>query len=341
MVTRLLTRRLRLLFPLFVVLLVVFAPAIHFSDHSLAPGFASADEGEGGDGDEGEDEENEPEDRADNDNDDNGKGNCEHGENGEDKGKGKKKGHQKCDDVEVNPVPLAQLYLVAVACQFQGDANLTTCLFVGGTEHGTGDVTRLSVPEEMACTEVTGGQFASVSEEGLGQALSSTDGSPTVTLIFAGRVRTSGEATYRVTTPNGQFPAKGPGLQCGETSNVAAPTDMSATAGAVRVIANDCPAGVDPQSADWYATCATASSGVTFRLLENGVSSDSAKTGATDESGNLSFDNLPAGTYHLLEDDGNWCHAESDSVDANGDVVVRNNERSTVWIFHCPPAVSS
>jgi hypothetical protein len=37
----------------------------------------------------------------------------------------------------------------------------------------------------------------------------------------------------------------------------------------------------------------------------------------------------------MSEDGGNWCHAESDSVNAQGDVTVRANERSTVWIFHC------
>jgi hypothetical protein len=316
--------------PILVVFFVVLAPAVHFADHSFSPGFASADEGEGeGEGDD---------DQADNGN--KGKGNCNNGENGEDKGKGKKKGHHKCDE-EVNPVPLAQLYLVAVSCQYQGAANVTTCLFVGGTEHGTSDVTRVSIPEDMACTEVTGGTFASVAEDGVGQALASAEGSQSVTLVFAGRVRTSGEASYRVTTPNGLFPATGPGLQCGESSNVPAPTDMSATAGAIRVIAYDCPAGVDPATADWYATCATPSAGVTFRALENGVSSDSAKTGATDENGSVTFENLDAGTYHLTEDDGNWCHAESDSVDETGDVIVRANERSTVWIFHCPAAVSS
>jgi hypothetical protein len=337
MIAHLFSGRLRLLLPILVVIFVVLAPAIHFSGHAVSPGFASADEGEGGD------EDNEDEDEHEDELDDAGpgRGNCDKGEKGEDKGKGKKKGHHKCDDEEVNPEPLAQLYLVAVACQFQGNANVTTCLFVGGTENGASDVTRVSIPEEMACTEVTGGTFVSVSEDGPGQALASADGSQAVTLVFAGRVRTSGEASYRVTTPNGQFPATGPGLQCGEQTNVAAPTDMSSTAGAVRVIAYDCPAGVDPQTVDWYATCSMGSAGVTFRLLQNGVSSDSEKTGATDESGNLSFDNLPAGTFHLSEDDGNWCHAESDSVDENGDVVVRNNERSTVWIFHCLPAVSS
>jgi hypothetical protein len=42
----------------------------------------------------------------------------------------------------------------------------------------------------------------------------------------------------------------------------------------------------------------------------------------------------------MTEDGGNWCHAESDSVNAQGDVTVGVNERSTVWIFHCAGAGS-
>ncbi len=33
--------------------------------------------------------------------------------------------------------------------------------------------------------------------------------------------------------------------------------------------------------------------------------------------------------------DGDWCHAESDNVDEQGNVVVLAAEVSTVWVFHC------
>ena len=57
MIAYLFSSRLRLLLPILVVFFVVLAPAIHFADHSLAPGFVLADEGEGDDeDDEGEDE---------------------------------------------------------------------------------------------------------------------------------------------------------------------------------------------------------------------------------------------------------------------------------------------
>jgi hypothetical protein len=117
--------------------------------------------------------------------------------------------------------------------------------------------------------------------------------------------------------------------------------EQPATTGTILVIAFDCPAGVDPATVDWYSTCTTASSGVTFRLVLNGAPADSATTGTTDDQGNLTFGDLDPGTYHLTEETGDWCHAESDSVDEIGDVIVNANERSTVWIFHCPAAVAS
>jgi hypothetical protein len=37
----------------------------------------------------------------------------------------------------------------------------------------------------------------------------------------------------------------------------------------------------------------------------------------------------------LQEVDATWCHAESDSVNAKGEVVVAAGERASVWIFNC------
>src|SRR5215211_4133139 len=150
-----------------IALVLLIAPMIGFAEVQSAPSTGANDalrfmtddgdnSGEGG-GDENDDEGEDDDDdtsgpgNADDDDEDNagpGRGNCEKGEKGEDKGKGKKKGHHKCDDDDnvANPVAQAQLYLVAVSCQFQGGANLTTCLFVGGTENGTSDVTRVSIP---------------------------------------------------------------------------------------------------------------------------------------------------------------------------------------------------
>lgn len=44
---------------------------------------------------------------------------------------------------------------------------------------------------------------------------------------------------------------------------------------------------------------------------------------------------LAPGSYKLVEVDGTWCHAESNSVNAQGDVVVQANKLSEVWIWNC------
>jgi Prealbumin-like fold domain len=131
------------------------------------------------------------------------------------------------------------------------------------------------------------------------------------------------------------------------TQNVVTPTptpppsEPLATTGTLLVIAYDCQADISSELVDWLATCTTVSPGVTFRLVMNGAPADSATTGTTDDQGNLIFSDLDPGKYHLTEETGDWCYAESDGVDENGDVVVRANQRVTVWIFHCPPALAS
>ncbi|MFL5761909.1 MAG: prealbumin-like fold domain-containing protein [Thermomicrobiales bacterium] len=328
---RLLPSRGRLMILLTVTALAVLVlPVVSINVALNPPGIAFAKNKHGGGHGNGQAKAasvNKENDEGDDQGDDNGGGPNQNGKG--DEGKGKKKGHEK-------QVAQAKLYLVAVACQFQDDANATTCLFVGGTENGTGDVTRISIPHDMACAKVTGGSFSTATDDDGGQGFTSPDGAQAVTLVISGQVRTSGTASYRVTTANGLFPASGPGLRCGEPTTKPTSTELSATSGAVRVIAYKCPAGTTEQTADWYAKCTQPAASVTFNVVQTGVSSDNGKTGTTDDKGNVSFTNLAPATYHLTEENGDWCHAESDSVNAQGDVIVRANERSTVWIFHCP-----
>jgi len=56
---------------------------------------------------------------------------------------------------------------------------------------------------------------------------------------------------------------------------------------------------------------------------------------ATDSDGILRLTRLQPGIYDLKEVDAAWCHAESDSVNADGHVVVEAGQRSSVWIFNC------
>jgi hypothetical protein len=47
------------------------------------------------------------------------------------------------------------------------------------------------------------------------------------------------------------------------------------------------------------------------------------------------FGGLPPGIYRLEQTNGDWCHAESNSVNEQGDVIVEAGALATVWIFHC------
>jgi hypothetical protein len=97
-----------------------------------------------------------------------------------------------------------------------------------------------------------------------------------------------------------------------------------------------CPVTVPPARFDWYSRCDPQGQGVQFNLsVWDGSRFLPVITGTTDGDGILRFTRLQPGTYDLQEVDATWCHAESDSVNALGQVVVAAGERASVWIFNC------
>ncbi|MDP9368391.1 MAG: prealbumin-like fold domain-containing protein [Chloroflexota bacterium] len=197
----------------------------------------------------------------------------------------------------------------------------------------------------------------------------------TFTLVMTGRVTTGGTATYWFKTGDGVFPATGPGLRCGEFAtqqaveitpetevtgqDVISPEAESpgaaeiqitlevelvgtveaeaATSGAILVQTYACGAvPADPSAFDWYGACQPGGDGVPFTLRsKEGTQFSDAGDGATDAAGLLRFDALAPGTYRLRGVDVVWCHAESDNVDEQGDLVVEAGQPVTVWIFLC------
>jgi hypothetical protein len=114
------------------------------------------------------------------------------------------------------------------------------------------------------------------------------------------------------------------------------PEDLAGDTGAVTVYKYVCPITVPPAGFDWYGRCDPQGQGVQFTLsVWDGSRFLPIVTGATDGDGILRFTRLQPGTYDLQEVDATWCHAESDSVDAQGQVVVAAGERASVWIFNC------
>jgi uncharacterized surface anchored protein len=114
------------------------------------------------------------------------------------------------------------------------------------------------------------------------------------------------------------------------------PEDLAGDTGAITVYKYACPVITPSASFDWYGRCDPQGQGVRFSLsIWDGAKFTPLTIAATDGDGILRLTRLQPGTYDLKEVDATWCHAESDSVDANGHVVVAAGKRASVWIFNC------
>ncbi len=89
---------------------------------------------------------------------------------------------------------------------------------------------------------------------------------------------------------------------------------------------------------DWEEECRLSNQNASFSLAQYNAELQEfgePAIGQANPDGLLRFTNLRPGTYQLREVDGSWCHAESNSVNAQGDVVVTANRLSEVWIYNC------
>jgi uncharacterized surface anchored protein len=118
------------------------------------------------------------------------------------------------------------------------------------------------------------------------------------------------------------------------------PDPVTETTGTIVVhkFACELPATKRPANFNWFQECSVQSTGVKFGLSEflDGVFKPKSSS-ITDQNGILRFTDLRPGTYELKEIGGDWCFAESDSVDAQGNIVVTAGQRVNVWIFNCIP----
>jgi hypothetical protein len=79
--------------------------------------------------------------------------------------------------------------------------------------------------------------------------------------------------------------------------------------------------------------CVAAGEGIAFELTSD--STGRSQTGETRSDGRLVFTGLDDGAYDLDEVDSAWCKAESDRVDANGNLLVQNEGNTNVYIYNC------
>jgi hypothetical protein len=343
----------RLLALLVVLLGLLATPALGLPSVT-GPGVGLADEGEGGGDGDGSD--------GGGNGGDNGGNSGHDGEDGED-GHDGEDDEDECDDWDDEcprdaeffvqfPVAQAPIFRVEVDCVFDEPADRTICIFVGLVGQGVDSVTRIVVPHEVVCAEVVGGAFAESDEaDASAPGLASTNDDGTLALMLAGEVATEGEATYWVET-DALLPTTGPGLACtpprepldAETEptvelTVEGETEVTAETGAIEIHSFACGAVATDKVADWYGNCAEATADVEFAIaFWDGAAFVPQGTAATDDGGAARFPELPPGTYRVTAVDAVWCHAESDSVDERGEVIVVAGEPASVWTFFCDEA---
>lgn len=114
------------------------------------------------------------------------------------------------------------------------------------------------------------------------------------------------------------------------------PDPVTPTTGSIVVTKFACPVSAPPPGYDFDANCSPQGPGVRFALsFFDGEKFAPRATGATGADSILSFVDAAPGTYQLTEIGAAWCRAESDSVDANGNVIVTAGRRANVWIYNC------
>jgi len=130
-------------------------------------------------------------------------------------------------------------------------------------------------------------------------------------------------------------------LQSGQTMNCVLfniPEVPKKDMGTILVHKYVCDVKNPPKGFDFESECRLSDQNAKFSLATYNAETqkfDPPTTGRANPDGLLRFKDLKPGTYQLLEVDGKWCHAKSNSVDSKGNVVVKPNAYSEVWIYNC------
>ncbi len=272
------------------------------------------------------------------------------GKSKEDKDEKKKEEKDEKDDTgkQVETVPVAG-YVVAVDCHPTEDGDTTICDIAATAPDGGKDVSFVQLPAEALCAEVveTEAEFVDPDPNTHITGYKSRGSEGSLSLTLDGQVTTAGIATYWIKTGDGIFPVEGPGFSCdlaaepaGAEPTVTFEVEPTATpqpeTGTVAVEVLTC-AGVpaDTTGFDWFGECQPGIDPPRDFTLAPADDSASAVTAATDTDGTATFADLAPGDYLLTLADGAWCHAASDHVTAESEVVVEAGATSTVWIFIC------
>jgi hypothetical protein len=262
----------------------------------------------------------------------------------QDKDNGKKKGKGKKVKVVATPN-----YTVTVDCDYDDDSDQTTCEVAASAPSGAKNVQHVDLSAEEICAPVIGGDadYANPDPHTGVAGFRSHGTEARFSLVLSGQVATGGSANYWIKAASAIFPVRGPGFDCEPEQAAETPVpnatttppqltpEVSDSTGAILVRAYECPIATAQEDYDWHGQCQTASSGLRFRLIKIDTDTRDGLATSTSSAGEARFGMLQPGTYELTLADGDWCFAQSDSVDSDGDVIISAGERTTVWIFIC------
>src|SRR5579884_2069104 len=125
----------------------------------------------------------------------------------------------------------------------------------------------------------------------------------------------------------------------GTLNELILPSQGAVQTGTLQVQAAACDVSAPPANFDWHGQCTRPASGVPLALAPANNSNTAVRTTeTTGENGKATFASLPPGLYQLNQTSGGWCHAESDSVDAKGNLRITAGQTAQVWIFECAGA---
>lgn len=272
-------------------------------------------------------------------------------ESGKNEGKDEKKdkkekdnGKKDKDDKNDNgpAITPSDGYEVDVACEYDANADTTTCTFAAIAPKDAKKIVAFDLPEDAVCAEVVGGEhkFVDPNPNTDVTGYESKGNTNVITLVLNGEVSVEGTTTYWMKAADVVFPVTAPGIDCTDTATFTLETEPTATAPATTGVLDvfvytctDVPA--DTTDYDWFRLC-DSEGGVHPLSLEK-VSETAVEPlmMETDASGDAAFPDLEPGLYALEMTETTWCKAVSDNVDADGNVIIEAGQRTTVYGFVC------
>ncbi len=222
----------------------------------------------------------------------------------------------------------ARTFQIDADCSYDEDADETTCscaAAAGGDD--AGEIVAVWLPTTALSAEVVGGDVEFACEAD-GRASAYVASSAQFTVVLSGNVTVGTTTTWWCETAARLAPAFGPILVASTED------DISDSAGALVVYASACgTTPADPDAFAWYRQCTAAATNQSCTL--DGGEGTAGATKQTNRGGRICYGQLQTGRYRLTLEGEDWCHAECDNVNENGEVIVEAGRRTHVWAFTC------